>query len=169
MNQFITMISILFSLNFIQTKHPLAMGLNLLIQTIFISLLCGFMSFTYWFSYVLFLIMLGGMLVLFLYVTSLASNELFSFNMLYMLMMLIISTFLSIILIFNDKFMWLMSNIETINFNLISNLENENNLIKLYNNPTMNLTMLMIIYLFLTLIIVVKITNINYGPLRQSY
>nr|YP_010991151.1 NADH dehydrogenase subunit 6 [Chrysopa formosa]WOX61424.1 NADH dehydrogenase subunit 6 [Chrysopa formosa] len=169
MNQFITLFSIIFSLNFIQTKHPLAMGLNLLIQTIFISLLCGFMSYSYWFSYVLFLTMLGGMLVLFLYVTSLASNELFSFNMFSMIMMIYFIIFMSIILMINDKFMWFISNLETINFNMINNLENENNLIKLYNNPTMNMTLLMIIYLFLTLIIVVKITNINYGPLRQSY
>nr|YP_009257676.1 NADH dehydrogenase subunit 6 [Chrysoperla externa]ANH54429.1 NADH dehydrogenase subunit 6 [Chrysoperla externa] len=169
MNQFIILFSIIFSLNFIQTKHPLAMGLNLLIQTILISLLCGFMSYTYWFSYVLFLTMLGGMLVLFLYVTSLASNELFSFNMLSLLLMISFTMIMSIILIFNDKFIWFISNLETINFNLINNLENENNLIKLYNNPTMNVTLLMIIYLFLTLIIVVKITDINYGPLRQSY
>nr|YP_004222173.1 NADH dehydrogenase subunit 6 [Chrysoperla nipponensis]ARO47929.1 NADH dehydrogenase subunit 6 [Chrysoperla nipponensis]BAJ61131.1 NADH dehydrogenase subunit 6 [Chrysoperla nipponensis] len=169
MNQFIILFSIIFSLNFIQTKHPLAMGLNLLIQTILISLLCGFMSYTYWFSYVLFLTMLGGMLVLFLYVTSLASNELFSFNMLSLLLMISFTMIMSIILIFNDKFIWLISNLETINFNMINNLENENNLIKLYNNPTMNVTLLMIIYLFLTLIIVVKITDINYGPLRQSY
>nr|AJW60219.1 NADH dehydrogenase subunit 6 [Chrysoperla nipponensis] len=169
MNQFIILFSIIFSLNFIQTKHPLAMGLNLLIQTILISLLCGFMSYTYWFSYVLFLTMLGGMLVLLLYVTSLASNELFSFNMLSLLLMISFTMIMSIILIFNDKFIWLISNLETINSNMINNLENENNLIKLYNNPTMNVTLLMIIYLFLTLIIVVKITDINYGPLRQSY
>nr|AKF78365.1 NADH dehydrogenase subunit 6 [Nothancyla verreauxi] len=169
MNQFITLFSILFSLNFIQTKHPLAMGLNLLIQTILISLLCGFMSYTYWFSYMLFLIMLGGMLVLFLYVTSLASNELFNFNMTSLISIIMIMMIFIMLLVFNDKFMWLINNLEMINFNMINNFENENNLIKLYNNPTMNITLMMIIYLFLTLIIVVKITNINYGPLRQSY
>lgn len=132
-------------------------------------MLCGFISYTYWFRYVLFLTILGGILVLFLYVTRLASNELFSFNMLSLLLIISFTIIISIILIFNDKFIWFISNLETINFNLINNLENENNLIKLYNNPTINVTLLIIIYLFLTLIIVVKITDINYGPLRQSY
>nr|AST10231.1 NADH dehydrogenase subunit 6 [Abachrysa eureka] len=168
MNQFIMLISFMSSMNFIQTKHPLAMGLNLLIQTILISLLCSFHSYSYWFSYILFLIMLGGMLVLFLYVTSLASNELFNFNMMLMLLMLMFTIMISFFLLINDNFMWLMNNFDMMNFNS-KNLSNENNLIKLYNNPTSNMTMLMIMYLFLTLIIVVKITDIKQGPLRQNY
>nr|AKF78376.1 NADH dehydrogenase subunit 6 [Nothochrysa sp. YTD-2015] len=169
MNQILFLMSIIFSYNFTQTKHPLAMGLNLLIQTILISLLCGYITYSYWFSYILFLIMLGGMLVLFLYVTSLASNELFSINLTTIFIGSMILIMITMMMYFNDQYMWYISNLETINFNLISNLENEINLIKLYNNPTMNITTMMIIYLFLTLIIVVKITNINYGPLRQSY
>nr|AST10255.1 NADH dehydrogenase subunit 6 [Leucochrysa pretiosa] len=166
MNQFIMLISFIFSFNFTQTKHPLSMGLNLLIQTILISLLCSYMTYSYWFSYILFLIMLGGMLVLFLYVTSLANNELFSFNLFNLLSMMILIFISSILLFFNDKLIWFINNSDTVNFNF-NLLENEINLIKLYNNPTMNMTMMMIIYLFLTLIIVVKITNFNKGPLRQ--
>nr|AST10243.1 NADH dehydrogenase subunit 6 [Italochrysa insignis] len=169
MNQFIILLSFLFSLNFIQTKHPLSMGLNLLIQTMLISLLCGFHSYSYWFSYILFLIMLGGMMVLFLYVTSLASNELFNFNMMNFILKMFIFMMTMSLLMFNDNSMWLINNNDTSNFNFIYNINNENNLIKLYNNPTFNLTMLMIIYLFLTLLIAVKITDMNQGPLRQLY
>nr|YP_010249657.1 NADH dehydrogenase subunit 6 [Nothochrysa sinica]QTT60774.1 NADH dehydrogenase subunit 6 [Nothochrysa sinica] len=169
MNQLLLLLGIIFSYNFTQTKHPLAMGLNLLIQTILISLLCGYMTYSYWFSYILFLIMLGGMLVLFLYVTSLASNELFSFNLFSMIIMMMILLLSIVIIYFNDQYIWYMNNLEMMDLNSTSNLENEINLIKLYNNPTMNITTMMIIYLFLTLIIVVKITNINYGPLRQLY
>lgn len=45
----------------------------------------------------------------------------------------------------------------------------ENSIIlnKLYNYPTNLINLLIINYLFLTLIAVVKITNIFYGPLRQ--
>jgi NADH-ubiquinone oxidoreductase chain 6 len=48
---------------------------------------------------------------------------------------------------------------------------NENTIIlnKLYNFPTNILTILLINYLFLTLIAVVKITNIFEGPLRPKY
>jgi NADH-ubiquinone oxidoreductase chain 6 len=46
--------------------------------------------------------------------------------------------------------------------------ENSINLNKLYNFPTNLITLLLINYLFLTLVAVVKITNIFYGPLRQK-
>nr|AST10267.1 NADH dehydrogenase subunit 6 [Parankylopteryx sp. YJ-2017] len=167
MYQFLTLMCSFLTINFIMTNHPLAMGLNLLMMTIMISMLCSFMTYSYWFSYILFLIMMGGMLILFLYVTSLASNELFKFNWLYLIMMLMFLMILMSMVYYMDNFFWFISNIETMNLNFYTNLENENNLIKLYNNPTMNMTLLMINYLFLTLIIVVKLTNINHGPLRQ--
>nr|YP_002229162.1 NADH dehydrogenase subunit 6 [Polystoechotes punctata]ACH90011.1 NADH dehydrogenase subunit 6 [Polystoechotes punctata] len=171
MNQFLILLSTLFSINFLQMNHPLAMGLNLLIQTILISMICGFISSSYWFAYILFLIMLGGMLVLFIYVTSLASNELFSFSMNNFLFMIFLFIIMLMILLINDNFIWLNENYEIINFNSsinMTNFENELTLMKLYNNPTMNITLMMINYLFLTLIIIVKITNINYGSLRQK-
>jgi NADH-ubiquinone oxidoreductase chain 6 len=39
---------------------------------------------------------------------------------------------------------------------------------KLYNFPTNFLTVLLINYLFLTLIAAVKVTNVHYGPLRPQ-
>nr|YP_009763112.1 NADH dehydrogenase subunit 6 [Myrmeleon formicarius]QIR63624.1 NADH dehydrogenase subunit 6 [Myrmeleon formicarius] len=167
----LSLMNMILSINFIQMKHPLAMGLTLLIQTIIISLISGLFTFSYWFAYVLFLIMLGGMLVLFIYVTSLASNELFSFSM----KNLFISMITFVILISGwmiiDSSMIISNSMEMIEFSPNNNLftENELSLIKLYNNPSMNITILMINYLLLTLVVVVKITNINYGPLRQSY
>nr|YP_010688273.1 NADH dehydrogenase subunit 6 [Layahima elegans]WBR65480.1 NADH dehydrogenase subunit 6 [Layahima elegans] len=171
MSFMLTSMNMIMSLNFIQIKHPLAMGLMLLIQTIIISLTCGLFTYSYWFAYILFLIMLGGMLVLFIYVTSLASNELFSFSMKSLIISISVFSLMTITLLFLDNMMLLTSNLEMIKMYPESNLssENEISLIKLYNNPTMNITIMMINYLLLTLIVVVKITNINYGPLRQSY
>lgn len=60
--------------------HPLAIGLALLMQTLFIALSTGLVAPSFWFSYILFLVFLGGMLVLFIYVASLASNEIFRFS-----------------------------------------------------------------------------------------
>nr|AMW67862.1 NADH dehydrogenase subunit 6 [Nevrorthus apatelios] len=171
MNQIIMLLNFFFSMNFTQMKHPMTMGLTLLIQTILICLICGNLSSSYWFSYILFLIMLGGMLVLFIYVISLASNELISFSMnnFFMIMMLLIMS--NIMFMFMDKFFIYINNFDTFKtymeiFNM--NMENEFNLMKLYNNPTMNLTLMLINYLFLTLIIVVKITNMSHGPLRMK-
>nr|UFZ13879.1 NADH dehydrogenase subunit 6 [Neochauliodes latus] len=167
MQFFLMSFNLLMSFNFTIMNHPLAMGLILLIQTILISLITGFMLQTFWFSYILFLILLGGMLVLFIYMTSLASNELFSFSMKSLLMNFILMTFMMIIMMIYIPYNNLL-NLDMTKFNNYS-LYTENNieLLKLYNFPTMNLTLMLVSYLFLTLIIVVKITNINQGPLRQ--
>nr|WRK67348.1 NADH dehydrogenase subunit 6 [Halter nutans] len=166
---FLNMLNIIMSINFINIKHPLAMGLMLLIQTIIVSMICGMFSYSYWFSYILFLIMLGGMLVLFIYMTSLASNELFSMSMKWMILSTLIVIFMTMSFFFIDQMMLNHNNFEMINnekLNLFLS-EDENNLIKLYNNPTMNITIMMMNFLLLTLIIIVKITKISHGPLRQ--
>nr|UFZ13719.1 NADH dehydrogenase subunit 6 [Haplosialis sp.] len=173
MSQFMLItLTIMNTLNFIQTNHPLAMGLCLLIQTILISLITGLIIQTFWFSYILFLVMLGGMLVLFIYTTTLASNEMFSINSNNLIMFIMISLMMS--MLFMDKNLWNINNsyIDMMNLNnnyFIMNMENSFELMKLYNKPTMNITLMLMNYLLLTLIIIVKITNIFSGPLRQKF
>nr|ARX95737.1 NADH dehydrogenase subunit 6 [Protochauliodes biconicus] len=167
---FMIFINIIMSWNFTQMNHPLTMGLILLIQTTLISILSGLMMQTFWFSYILFLIMLGGMLILFIYMTSLASNEKMTFSTMNSLMNIFMIIILFLMMIFHDHFFNLFYNLNfDMNFynEMINLKENKLELIQLYNYPTMNITLLLVNYLFLTLIIVVKITNINYGPLRQ--
>nr|YP_009236818.1 NADH dehydrogenase subunit 6 [Telchinia serena]AMJ17282.1 NADH dehydrogenase subunit 6 [Telchinia serena] len=155
------------------TNHPLAMGLMILIQTLLVSILSGMLINTYWFSYILFLVFLGGLLVLFIYVSSIASNELFKINFINKILFSI-SIFYSIIfmLYFKNNLFWMnfYINDEMINFfNNFMFFNNEHNfsLTKLYNEQTYLLMFLLIIYLFITLIAVVKITNIFFGPLRS--
>nr|YP_010868502.1 NADH dehydrogenase subunit 6 [Zeugodacus heinrichi]WGU20009.1 NADH dehydrogenase subunit 6 [Zeugodacus heinrichi] len=155
---------------FIQMNHPLAMGLMLLIQTLQICLLTGLMANSFWFSYILFLIFLGGMLVLFIYVTSLASNEMFSLSMKLTFVCIMIMTILMLISMFTDKSSTtsFVQNLEMQPINQMSTLlpENALNLHKLYNFPTNLITILLMNYLLVTLIAVVKITKLFYGPLR---
>nr|UYX62325.1 NADH dehydrogenase subunit 6 [Orthopygia glaucinalis] len=171
MKMFMEMMMVFFSFFMFFLNHPLAMGLMILIQTLFVCLLSGMMIKTYWFSYILFLTFLGGLLGLFIYVTSLASNEMFKINTNLKMMFMITLIFSSIFsLFFYDNFMIFFNNLEMNNFNnlfLFFNNENTINLSKLYNNQTFFLIMMMIIYLFITLIAVIKITNIFYGPLRS--
>nr|YP_009663913.1 NADH dehydrogenase subunit 6 [Hydrotaea aenescens]QCW07946.1 NADH dehydrogenase subunit 6 [Hydrotaea aenescens] len=162
----------IFNLIFMNVKHPLAMGLTLLIQTSLISMMTGLMSKTFWFSYILFLVFIGGMLVLFIYVTSLASNEMFSFSM-KLLMMSFILFFLTLLSIyFIDKNLLLQySNLEMNSITYMNSylMENSLSLNKLYNYPTNLLTILLMNYLLITLIAVVKITNLHKGPLRTMF
>nr|AVN67474.1 NADH dehydrogenase subunit 6 [Gromphadorhina sp. B040]AVN68244.1 NADH dehydrogenase subunit 6 [Gromphadorhina sp. Pvii] len=156
-------LSMVTSFVFTQMNHPLAMGLMLLIQTILIAMITGLMSHSFWFSYILFLIFLGGMLVLFIYVTSLASNEMFTLSTPLIITTMLMTPFILILL--NKSF--IMKSQETLMFQSTLNSLINLPLIKLYNLPTNIITIILASYLFLTLIAVVKITNIFIGPLRQ--
>nr|YP_010882025.1 NADH dehydrogenase subunit 6 [Isocapnia anguis]WID86712.1 NADH dehydrogenase subunit 6 [Isocapnia anguis] len=160
------------SLVFTQMTHPLAMGLMLLVQTLLICLLTGLMTQSFWFSYALFLVFLGGMLVLFIYVTSLASNEIFSLSMKMILLSLLPLTALMLTFLTVDNSLWMTNlfNNDTlmINSTLMHQEAATTPLLKLYNQPTSLITLMLVLYLFLTLIAVVKITSITYGPLRSG-
>uniref|UniRef100_UPI0030FEC529 NADH dehydrogenase subunit 6 n=1 Tax=Neopanorpa nielseni TaxID=1886482 RepID=UPI0030FEC529 len=167
------MMNIIISLIFTQMKHPLAMGLILLIQTLTICLTMGLITKTFWFSYILFLVFLGGMLILFIYMTSLASNEMFSMSFKLIISFFLFFSLTLFIIYLLDKNLILSSffNFDMNNFMesfMLKMNENSMNLTKLYNQPTSMITLMLINYLLLTLIVIVKITNIFYGPLRQK-
>nr|YP_009175535.1 NADH dehydrogenase subunit 6 [Ruidocollaris obscura]ALG66400.1 NADH dehydrogenase subunit 6 [Ruidocollaris obscura] len=153
-------------------NHPLAMTLTIILQTLFICLTISNLSQTFWFSYILFLIFLGGMLVLFIYITSLAANEFFPSLFKFILLLILIFTLILIINSFIDSSLLniFSFNMETQTLTSSTLMYNEPlySLIKLYNLPTNFLTLMLITYLLITLIIVVKITNIYLGPLRQK-
>uniref|UniRef100_UPI0030FE1889 NADH dehydrogenase subunit 6 n=1 Tax=Sinopanorpa digitiformis TaxID=1105299 RepID=UPI0030FE1889 len=166
-------LNLIFSFIFSQMNHPLAMGLVLLIQTLLVCTLTGLTAKTFWFSYILFLVFLGGMLILFIYMTSLASNEMFNMSSKLIFITIFIIMIMCMIFFILDQNMWIFNfmNIDMenmINMSLLNINENSLNLTKLYNLPTSLITIMLINYLFLTLIVVVKVTNIFYGPLRQN-
>nr|AII02447.1 NADH dehydrogenase subunit 6 [Stigmella roborella] len=155
-------------------NNPLSMGLMILLQTLLTCLLSGMLMNTYWFSYILFLTFLGGLLVLFIYVSSISSNEMFKFSMnlnIITMMTIIMSLIMSIYYMNNLFWMNFSFNMEMKPFLenfLFFNNENKINMNKLYNDMNFMMYML-IIYLLISLIAIVKITNIFYGPLRPMY
>nr|YP_009563690.1 NADH dehydrogenase subunit 6 [Eristalis tenax]QAX27168.1 NADH dehydrogenase subunit 6 [Eristalis tenax]UXG18987.1 NADH dehydrogenase subunit 6 [Eristalis tenax] len=164
-------LTLIFSFIFLQMNHPLSMGLMLLIQTIMVCCITGLMTKSFWFSYILFLIFIGGMLVLFIYMTSLASNEMFTLSMKMTLISTISLLILLTMIFFMDK-MLLSFNSMNNEMNSITNLnsymtENSINLIKLYNYPSNMITILLINYLLITMIASIKITKLFYGPIRS--
>nr|YP_009487781.1 NADH dehydrogenase subunit 6 [Anopheles arthuri]AWB98638.1 NADH dehydrogenase subunit 6 [Anopheles arthuri] len=161
---------LIMSFIFMQMKHPLSMGLMLLIQTFLTCLITSIYVKTFWFSYVLFLIFLGGMLILFIYVTSLSSNEMFSMSFSLTMISLIIFYIFTMLFFIIDKSLieQFITNMEMEKLSNMNNLINENilSLNKMYNFPANLITLLLINYLFLTLLVTVKITKKFYGPLR---
>nr|YP_010887194.1 NADH dehydrogenase subunit 6 [Exurapteryx aristidaria]WJJ44288.1 NADH dehydrogenase subunit 6 [Exurapteryx aristidaria] len=172
---FISTLMISISIIMMFLTHPLSIGLMILIQTMLMCLISGMMIKTYWFAYILFLTFLGGLLVLFIYVSSVASNEMFNFNNKIKMMMMIMFFFIFIMqlyIMFFENLNWLnlsnnMNDNENFFFMSFFNNENKINLNKLYNNHTYMMMMMLVIYLFISLIAIVKITDIFYGPLRS--
>nr|YP_009740794.1 NADH dehydrogenase subunit 6 [Ruidocollaris convexipennis]QID03782.1 NADH dehydrogenase subunit 6 [Ruidocollaris convexipennis] len=154
-------------------NHPLAMTLTIILQTLLICLIISNMSQTFWFSYILFLVFLGGMLVLFIYITSLAANEFFpSLLKIFPLLIFIIMIIFSIKPFIDSSLLNIFTfNMETqtLSFSSLTYNEPLYSLTKLYNTPTNFLTLMLVTYLFITLIAIVKITNIFLGPLRQKH
>lgn len=157
---------------FTQTNHPISIGLILLIQTILRCGLSGIITKNFWFSYILFLVFIGGILILFIYMASLASNEKIKFNTFLLTKLFRIILFTIIIIFIIDKRLLLniFNNTEIIIFNEQIFLIKENflRLSKLYEKPNYIIILLIINYLLLTLIVVVKITNSFLGPLRPK-
>nr|YP_010321790.1 NADH dehydrogenase subunit 6 [Stenochironomus gibbus]UKO32978.1 NADH dehydrogenase subunit 6 [Stenochironomus gibbus] len=164
------------SFTFIFLNHPLAMNTNLMIQALLTSFFAGLLIKTFWFSYSLFLIFLGGILILFLYMTMVASNEKFflisNFKSKHLIIIFFCIWIISLyFLLNNDMFLWNeTSNFETMKF--MENLifiwnSNSSMLYKIYNFPMNLLSIILIMYLFVTMIAIVKISKSQSGPYRQ--
>nr|QXT44385.1 NADH dehydrogenase subunit 6 [Apicotermes arquieri]QXT44502.1 NADH dehydrogenase subunit 6 [Apicotermes arquieri] len=161
MTKLIMSMSTMTSLMFTQMKHPLAMGMMLLLQTTMVCLISGTMYSSFWFSYILFMIMIGGMLVLFMYMTSLASNEMFSPSN----KMMLTSTMLLPIMLYT---MPAVTNNKEMNPH-DTMMENEitTTTTVMYNQMMGTMTTLLVLYMLMTLIVVVNIINVSKGPLRH--
>ena len=153
---------------FIRLYHPLSLGLSLLLQTILISVTTGIFTYSFWFSYILFIIFLGGILVLFIYVASLASNEFFNFSYSALLVSILIIIFLTLLSMVTDPLIT-SSFKSSISLSSYNSFTSTPYIIRwIYRNTIINLTLFIILYLLLTLLVVVKITNLFKGPLRLS-
>lgn len=62
---------------FVIFHHPLIMVLILIVQTIRFFMVNFFFKPSIWFSYILFLILVGGLLIIFIYLSALIPNEIF--------------------------------------------------------------------------------------------
>nr|YP_009937421.1 NADH dehydrogenase subunit 6 [Trigonopterus carinirostris]QNT26931.1 NADH dehydrogenase subunit 6 [Trigonopterus carinirostris] len=164
---FTLMMNWTFSMLFLGMNHPLSMGSILLIQTILVALYSGLIFLNFWFSYILFLVMIGGMLVMFMYMTSIASNEKFNLpkhSMYYSFISLMV-TILMTLFLDNYTFIQFFSSISSIQQTFhLSNLS----MMKYFNFPGLYFMISLMIYLLITLIAIVKMIDKTQGTLRQK-
>nr|YP_009442004.1 NADH dehydrogenase subunit 6 [Anisandrus dispar]AOY40225.1 NADH dehydrogenase subunit 6 [Anisandrus dispar] len=149
-------------------KNPLSKGYMLLLLTIYTSLYASTLFINAWFGYILFLILVGGMLVAFIYMTSVASNEKFKLPKYFMILTFTISMITLIMWVYYSGF-----HMNFISFSSMSTNQEENNLTikpltKIFSDPMSHIPIALMSYLFLTLIMVVKMTDLIKGPIRQK-
>nr|ANI87263.1 NADH dehydrogenase subunit 6 [Metopaulias depressus] len=152
-----------FSILFTQLFHPLAMGLTLLIQTVLISLTVGIFTYSFWFSYILFLVFLKYMSFIhlgnFITFKQIILFFLLFMNYIFYIKLLLSFFYLYILLTLNlsllqTSFKFLMSTPFIINW--------------IYNTPSMTFTIFMVGYLLINMNYGNKNTNLFKGPLRLS-
>nr|AZL93293.1 NADH dehydrogenase subunit 6 [Hyposoter sp. ZJUH_2016018] len=147
--------------------HPLKMILILMFITMIISLKMNLLMKS-WMNFFIFLIMIGGLMVIFMYITSLNNNSLMKFNLfniiknlfkLMILLMFLIYMFKNEILFTNNQDSW------NLNINLIEE-KNNFSMMKLFNIYKIPLIFIML-YLYFTLICIMNICYKLKIPLRQ--
>nr|UKG19866.1 NADH dehydrogenase subunit 6 [Haemaphysalis longicornis] len=143
----ISMIMIM-SIFFMMMTHPIMMLMSIMLLTLYMSLAFYLFSQFSLISLIMILLILGGMLIIFMYMVSLSPNNKISLNW----MMLISLFFMSVFINWELHF---------------ENIKNEI-LNKIYFFCFMNLIMLMMTYLILTLFVVLKLTNSNMSPMKMT-
>nr|YP_010478408.1 NADH dehydrogenase subunit 6 [Nesophrosyne maritima]UVI59852.1 NADH dehydrogenase subunit 6 [Nesophrosyne maritima] len=143
----------------VMLSTPMSMGVLLLILTTTSTVLVAQTLTTAWLPMIMFLMLVGGLLILFMYMSSIASNEKFTTNM----FMAIIALIAAMVPLegFMVEFITNDITLSTMSVDMIS-------MTKIYNKKTFIITMFMFLYLLMTMIVVTKIIKIFKGPLRAK-
>nr|AHA52533.1 NADH dehydrogenase subunit 6 [Homolobus sp. QL-2013] len=152
--------------------HPLSLNLLLILYTIIMILKLNYWNNMFWYSYMMFLIIVGGIMILFLYLTSISNNEMMLYNLKYYLYMYMKSCFMIMIYMFyywsfNYYGLEMFTNSVEINNLFNFNKEFLLDFKNLYMNLNMDINIYLIIYLLLVMIMCVLICMKNSLPLRQ--
>nr|QIC54439.1 NADH dehydrogenase subunit 6 [Crangonyx forbesi] len=148
---------------FILINHPLILSLAIITQTLALSVVMSLNCATSWFSYLLVMIYVTGMMVIFLYVSSLTPNKNYFTGKMKLLTKMLVLLPLMLVLL----------SLSTMSLSLTSLSETHTTLISmvtatLFNLPNMSMSVLLINYLLLALIVVVKVAVLSNSPLRLS-
>nr|ADD62154.1 NADH dehydrogenase subunit 6 [Takobia yixiani] len=166
MMQVMLVLLVCVSLFFMFLSHPVSMGLTLIMHALLVGVTAGLLSGSLWFSYILFLVFLGGVLVLYIYMTSLASNEKFSTN--FTLagggLVLMISCMLGVVVatphLGGVEFLHGTSDFNSSDFGSWVTMS------KLYDVNSFVLTTFLVVYLLFVLLVCAEVAGTHRGALR---
>nr|UER93863.1 NADH dehydrogenase subunit 6 [Membranacea stenoprocessa] len=154
----VSKIMMIISLIIPMLNNPMSMGLFLLIQTFMAIIYLNLILSYSWFMMITFLMLIGGLLILIMYMNSISSNTMFKFK-------INLTLFLMIMLILTDEM--ISDFIMNENEKLSESTKLGFNFIKIYNFKSMYIIIMMVIYLLLTMISISKCVKFFDGPLRS--
>nr|YP_010586391.1 NADH dehydrogenase subunit 6 [Molannodes epaphos]UZZ44179.1 NADH dehydrogenase subunit 6 [Molannodes epaphos] len=176
MIKLLSSLMMIISFMMMNSAHPLMMTILMIIMNTLICLLMNSLNYYMWFSYIMFLIIIGSLMILFLYISNLTSNKMkiFSMKKIILAINLTIMALLIFNFMYNPKYMNIFTNnqkkIFSSSFNLYYNeMEPLMNLSKLYNNFSLWLSILLMTLLLMMLMISIKISNLFQGPFRMKF
>lgn len=146
--------------------HPIFIVIIIILYRGIICFLISTWSYNFIYSIILFLIIISGILIIFLYFSRLISNEQTKIFLNIPLLLRFLINLL--IIIYLTKYF----NYPTYNFNEKFNLFllNKfifNNILHIYSYPYSNITIICILYLLITLFTIIKICSKNSSALRK--
>nr|YP_002836177.1 NADH dehydrogenase subunit 6 [Geisha distinctissima]ACI28661.1 NADH dehydrogenase subunit 6 [Geisha distinctissima] len=148
------------------TKHPMSMGSTLMAQTILIAMIMTKFSNSSWYSYILFITTVGGLMIMFMYMSSVASNE--KFKPMKMKTMMILMMMILTMMMMKDNVMTSNQTMEMKKV-LMNQAEELKSTSKFFNLNKMNTTIIMMTMLLITMISVTNISSSFEGPLKKTY
>nr|AXI98776.1 NADH dehydrogenase subunit 6 [Pseudoniphargus sp. 2-Canaries] len=164
MAQLFSMMSIILSALFLMKSPPLFLSMMIISQTINLAIITALFTMSSWFSFMLLMIYLSGMMIIFIYVSSMASNELFYTNIKMLPSMLLGLTIITSIYLSWHSFLP-SDSMSMLDLNLLQ--VSVFKTMKMYSKSLFMMTILLIIYLLMTMIVVVKNSSFSEGPMRS--
>lgn len=165
----ILIILIIFILTTNNNLHPITLIIFLLFYTSITCLIISIWKDNFIFSIIIFLIIIRGLLIIFLYFSSLISNEQFNFSINFFSLRLIILNII-ILLYLSPLFLSSLSpSSQPPETKLLFNINQPlfYNISKIYLYPYNNLTIICILFLLISLFLIIKICSIKSSSLRK--
>nr|DAZ91273.1 TPA_asm: ND6 [Gammarus pulex] len=161
----LSLLSTYLSTLFITAHTPLIMAFLVIAQAITVVVSIYLISTTSWFSFILILIFVSAMMIIFVYVSSLASNEFIYLNTPIMSILTLTTAIWAVMLIMTLTLM------NPYNFSYLDMSDTALGSIAIYNLYTsfvLYISIMLIVYLLITLIATAKIALSMKAPLRVT-
>lgn len=163
-------LSILFLISINIHSHPIIPIILIILYRITISFYISLWKINFIYSIIMFIIIIRGLLIIFLYFSRLISNEKITLNPNKLLILTFLINFIILFLniYYSKNYLFNLLNLSKENTPLIHiNEKIFSNILNLYIYPFNNITIICILFLLISLFTIIKISSIKSKPLRK--